>query len=406
VPPTRGSGLAPRQRPPAVDGPTIVRASTPAVPSPPSPSSLHSLLDGEGQRRSTTRGGATRYPLHRDANNTVGGSWSRSSTTSDGSALPLHMRQETRLPSPSPAMTHSHSASSTPSPEVMAAGPIIVSNAERKKAERAARKQRRHSIYNGDIKVLGYVAQSAYAQRNPFRQQDFAEFAANPKYQPPDGFDIYSQAMATQVYGLEVSRASQGEFMMQRLVEASHPATAEERAEMEALLSSTLEKLQVGDWFYKWTRINRVHQRYVWLNLQRGTLMWSLSPKQSVVLNAEVKLSTVTSITPDCLQLEAPVRVFYRMTINTPDRCISLATEIRKKFDVWYRVLLQLTAPNLVYGVPGVWSRPSSSVNTTGRGAASRWASRFSPLDAVVNDTTGHLGHDEIYTQGLLSSSD
>lgn len=403
VPLSRGPGSAPPSRRPPVDvvspydGPTVVRATSPA--------SLLTLPDGERQRlsalRDETGGGSSSGGGCRSA---------ATSPTSQNSALPPHVRQETAVPGSDSgagtALTSAHSASTSSSGRVVTAGPVIMTGAERKKAERDARKQLRQSMYDGNITVHGYVAQTAYAQKNPFRRQDFAEFAANPQYQPPEGFDIYSQALATRVYGLEVSRASQGEFMMQRLVEAAQPATAEERAEMEALLSSTLERLQEGDWFYKWTRINHVHQRYVWLNLQRGTLMWSLGPKQSVVLNTEVKLSTVMSITPDCLQLEAPMRVFYRMTINTPDRCISLATEIRKKFDVWYRVLLQLTAPNLIYGVPGVWGRPSSSVNTTGRGAASRWASRYSPLDAVVNDTTGHLGHDGVYTQGLLSSSD
>ncbi|KPA86837.1 hypothetical protein ABB37_00890 [Leptomonas pyrrhocoris] len=381
VPLSRGPGFT-SSAAAVLNGPTIVRANSPAAAA---SSSARRSFPGDDIRVAgdQTSGGVR---SHR--------------TTNPSSALPPQARQETGAPTPA------RSSSASPSDKVVTAGPTIMSNVEREKAERAARKQLRSSMYNGHIKVHGYVAQTAYAQRNPFRCQDFAEFAANPKYQPPAGFDIYSQALATRVYGLEVSRASQGEFMMQRLVEAAHPATAEERAEMEALLSSTLEKLQGGDWFYKWTRINHVHQRYVWLNLQRATLMWSISPTQSVVLNAEIKLSTVTSITPDCLQLESPMRVFYRMTINTPDRCISLATEIRKKFDVWYRVLLQLTAPNLVYGVPGVWGRPSSSLNTTGRGAASRWASRFSPLDAVVNDTTGHLGNDDIYTHGLLSSSD
>ncbi|KPI87228.1 hypothetical protein ABL78_3698 [Leptomonas seymouri] len=369
-----------------------------------SPSSIRSFPGSDAHRHS---GGTRSRDDQRNRNSGAldCGSQSHSTPIQSPASLP-DMRQETDVPGISPALTSARSNSKLSSAKVVTAAPTIMSNAERMKAERAARKELRDATYRGDIKVSGYVAQTAYAQKNPFRCQDFAEFTANPTYEPPSGFDIYSQAMATRVYGLEVSRASQGEFMMQRLVEAAHPATATERAEMEALLSSVLEKLQVGDWFYKWTRINHVHQRYVWLNLQRGTLMWSMSPKQSVVLNAEIKLSTVTSITPDCLQLEVPMRVFYRMTINTPDRCISLATEIRKKFDVWYRVLLQLTAPNLVYGVPAVWGRPSNSVNTTGRGAASRWASRFSPLDAVVNDTTGHMGQDEIYTRGLLSSSD
>ncbi|KAG5476398.1 hypothetical protein LSCM1_04101 [Leishmania martiniquensis] len=235
----------------------------------------------------------------------------------------------------------------------------------------------------------GYVAQTAYTQRNPFRSQSFAGFTANPQYRPPPGFDVYPQAVTTRDYGHEVSRASQGDFMMRRLVDAAHPSTLEERAEMEVLLRATLEKLQAGDWFYKWARTNHVHQRYVWLNVQRGTLMWSSSPKKSFGLNSEVKLSAIRSVAPDCLELEVPTRVFYRINISTQDRCISLATEIRKKFDVWYRVLVQLTVPNLAYGEPGVWGRMPRSSNAREWGSTSRWASRYSPLGAITDRAPG-----------------
>ncbi|KAK7201215.1 Meiotic cell cortex pleckstrin like protein [Novymonas esmeraldas] len=388
VPTTRAPGSSTV----VASGPVIIRASSPAA------ASTHSVRPGK-----ELDGRTGQAPLTRDSS-------PRSSSLTESSA-PFRTRLPTQAPSPGnnslPSYRSSAAAAAASSASVRAAargGDAAVSGET--DAQQEAKKELRRQRRDGEVRVQGYVAQSAYAQRNPFRSQDFAEFAANPQYHPPPGFDVYPQAIATRVYGLEVSRASQGEFMMQRLVNAAHPATSEERVEMEELLSATLEKLQVGDWFYKWARINHVHQRYVWLNLQRGTLMWSLSPKQSVVLNSEVKLSTVTSITPDCLQLEAPVRVFYRMTINTPDSCISLATEIRKKFDVWYRVLLQLTAPNLTHGVPGVWGRPSSSVNATGRGAASRWASRYSPLTAIADDVPGAIGSNEAYAHGVVSSSD
>lgn len=253
----------------------------------------------------------------------------------------------------------------------------------------------------------GYVAQSAYTQRNIFRRQDFAEFTSNPQYRAPAGFRIYPQAMATRVYGLEASRATQGEFMVQRLIDSTHPATEEERSQLTDMLSSTLMKVQRGDWFFKWTRINRVHQRYVWLNLQRGTLMWSLSPKQTLVLTSELKLSSIVRVVPDCLHLGAPARAFYRMTINTHDRCISFATEIRAKFDMWYRLLLQLTTLNLSYGIPSVWGRPSSSNNATGRGAESRWTSRYSPLFAILLGAGDNRGDGEGLRQmGIALSSD
>ncbi|CAC9496390.1 conserved hypothetical protein [Leishmania infantum JPCM5] len=364
--------------------------------------SLHSVSPIRGLERHKGRVDQARSPAPRTSSSTP-----RSSTAaSNVPRAPFHKRQQAQALSPA-----AHSPTTRGSSTVVA-GPVRATADRRVVAAPAPNKAdaqlmaQKELRRQGEIRGQGYVAQTAYTQRNPFRRQDFAEFAENPQYLPPPGFRIYPQAMATRVYGLEVSRASQGDCMMQRLLDAAHPSTAEERAEMEVLLSATLEKLQLGDWFYKWTRIKHVHQRYVWLNLQRGTLMWSLSSKKSAVLSSEVKLSTITSVTPECLQLEAPVRFFYRMNINTPHRCISLATEIRSKFDVWYHVLQQLTAPNSTYGVPGVWGRPSSSVNAAGWGAASRWASRYSPLAAVVDNTTGSTGYNEAYAHGAVSSSD
>lgn len=370
--------------------------------SPPAAVSLHSVspirgLEGHKGRVDQAKSSAPR----------TGSSTPRSSAVAnDVPPAPLHRRQQAQALSPtghSPTTRGSSTDVAGPARETadrrVVAAPAPNTANTQLVAQKELRRQR-------EIRGQGYVAQTAYTQRNPFRRQDFAEFAGNPQYLPPPGFHVYPQAMATRVYGLEVSRASQGDYMMQRLLDAAHPSTAEERAEMEVLMSATLEKLQLGDWFYKWTRINHVHQRYVWLNLQCGTLMWSFSSKKSAALSSEVKLSTVTSVTPECLQLETPARFFYRMNIITPGRCVSLATEIRKKFDVWYHVLQHLTAPNLTYGVPGVWGRPSSSVNAAGSGAASRWASRYSPLAAMADNTSGPTGYNEAYAHGAVSSSD
>ncbi|CAG9576414.1 Meiotic_cell_cortex_C-terminal_pleckstrin_homology_-_putative [Leishmania major strain Friedlin] len=367
--------------------------------------SLHSASPIRGLEGHKGRVDQARSPAPRTSSSTP-----RSSTVANNvHPGPFYKRQQAQAPSPtghSPTTRGSSTVVEEPARATADRRVVAEPASNKADAQLVAPKELRRQRGQGEIRGQGYVAQTAYTQRNPFRRQDFAEFAGNPQYLPPHGFHVYPQAMATRVYGLEVSRASQGDCMMQSLLDAAHPSTAEERAEMEALLSATLEKLQLGDWFYKWTRIKRVHQRYVWLNLQRGTLMWSVSPKKSAVLSSEVKLSTVTSVTPECLQLEAPVRFFYRMNINTPHRCISLATEIREKFDVWYHVLQQLAAPNSMYGVPGVWGRPSSSVNAAGWGAASRWASRYSPLSAVVDNATGPTGYNEAYAHGAVSSSD
>ncbi|GET89455.1 hypothetical protein, conserved [Leishmania tarentolae] len=322
---------------------------------------------------------------------------------------PLYRRQQAQAlgPTGDPPMIRESSTTVPKSAHEMADRPAVSVPAPSKADKHlVAPKELRRQRRQGEIPGPGYVAQTAYTQRNPFRIQDFAEFAGNPQYLPPPGFHLYPQAMATRVYGFEVSRTSQQDFMMQRLLDAAHPSTAEERAEIEVLMSETFEKLQLGDWFYKWTRINHVHQRFVWLNLQRGTLMWSLSSKKRAVFSSEVKLSTITSVTPECLELKAPVRFFYRMSITTPERCICLATEIRKKFDVWYHVLQHLTVPNLTYGLPSVWGRPSGSINAAGWGAGSRWASRYSPLVAMVDHATAPTGYNEVYEHGAVSSSD
>ncbi|KAG5501850.1 hypothetical protein JKF63_04120 [Porcisia hertigi] len=270
----------------------------------------------------------------------------------------------------------------------------------------AQQKCRRKSPHKNKSGVHRYVAQTAYTQRNPFRIQEFAVFATNPQYRPPPDIVCYPRTLATHVSRFEASRASQGDFMTQRLVDAAHPSTPEERDELEAFLGTTLEKLQIGDWFYKRTRSNCLHRRYVWLNLQRGTIMWSSSPKGCFVLKSEVKLSTVTRITPDCLQPDARTSVLYRMSISTPGRCICLATEIRHKFDLWYSALQQLTAPNLTHHVPGILARPSMMANVSRGGAASRWESRYSPLNAIIEGMPGAVGSNEFQASRVVSSSD
>ncbi|KAG5476671.1 hypothetical protein CUR178_03844 [Leishmania enriettii] len=379
-------------------GPTTISTSYPATGPLQSPSPIRNLSGG------TERGDRAEDSAPLMNNITPGSTTMLSSLPS----APFHERQA-RAPVPprlSPASRRSAVAvagSGRATASGSAVGAPVPGKAD---AQLEANKDLRRRRRENGIREQGYVAQTAYTQRNPFRSQDFAEFATNPQYRPPPGFDVYPQVMDTRVYGLEVSRASRGAFMKQRLVDAAHPSTAEERAEMEVLLGETLEKLQAGDWFYKWTRVNHVHQRYVWLNMQRGTLMWSPSPRKSIALNSEVKLSTVRSITPECLQLDGAIRVFYRMNISTHDRYIRLATEIREKFDLWYRVLLQLTVPNLTYDEPGMWGRPSRSVNVGEWGSMGRWASRYSPLTAIMDHASGAIGPHETYVPGALSSSD
>lgn len=261
------------------------------------------------------------------------------------------------------------------------------------------------------IRGAKYVAQSAYTQHNPFRVQTFADFAAHPNVEPPEHFAKYPEAVGKSIsVGVGVagegSRAMLGEFLVNRLVDLTQPMSEAERGQMVDLLNSTLEILQKGDWFYKWTRTNTVHRRFFWLNMQRGTLAWSPSPKQSLVWNSELKISEVTSVKPDCIRDATTGRSFYRMFISTADRAICLATEVPQKFDCWYKAVEQLTLPNLSSGVPGIWGRPTSVLYNGRRGAVGRWASRYSPLQAIADGTGGHLGGYDIRPEGRVSSSD
>ncbi|CAD2215830.1 hypothetical protein AGDE_14948 [Angomonas deanei] len=249
-----------------------------------------------------------------------------------------------------------------------------------------------------------YIAQGAYTQRNPFRVQNFEEFAANPIYAKPPGFHAYADC---KMYNFESARATQGEFLLQRLADATNPMSAEERESTAKFLNSVVDKLQAGEWFFKWSgRKDKVYQRYFWVNLQRGTLMWSFSPDKVSFFNAEVKLLTVTQVVPDCIQDGSTNRTFYRIRVESPEKSVCMSTEIRGKFDVWYRALKDLTASNADSGVPGIWGRPSCSINFTAGGTMSRWASRYSPLQAVVDSANEELGGISVRPNCRVASSD
>lgn len=260
------------------------------------------------------------------------------------------------------------------------------------------------------LRETKYVAQSAYTQHNPFRVQTFADFAAHPLFDPPSHFKKYPEAVGQSSMGVGAShengRAMLGEYLVHRLVDSTHPMSQRERNEMIDVLNDTLATLQTGDWFFKWTRTNRVHRRFFWLNMQRGTLMWSRSLRQSLVWNSELKVADVTSIKPDCIRDATTGRSFYRMFIATADRGLCLATELPEKFDCWFKAIQQLTLPNLSSGVPGLWGRPTSVLNNGRKGALGRWASRCSALQAIADGTAGYSGNLEIQPVGRVSSSD
>lgn len=281
------------------------------------------------------------------------------------------------------------------------------------------------------LRAATYVAQSAYTQRNPFRTQTFADFAAHPIYDAPENLPLYPEALAEMgaapgltgrgavlsgagIFGggiatevaLSGGRAVLGEFLVHRLADLAKPMSTEERDGIISLLNDTLEILQTGEWFYKWTRTGTVHRRFFWLNLQRGTLAWAASPKQSLIWNTEIKIAQITSVSPDSIRDARTGRNFYRMLVTTATKVLCIATERREKFDCWFRALQQLTLPNLVNGVPGLWGRPTSVINNGRHGAVGRWVSRYSPLQEISDGNAAGVGDGDLRITANILSSD
>lgn len=125
-----------------------------------------------------------------------------------------------------------------------------------------------------------------------------------------------------------------------------------------------------------------MHERYVWLDAQRETLLWGSGPQCAVVLLSQLHLHQVVELRPDCLFDEATQRTFYRFLFTTKERAYVFATEMRDKFDVWFDALNQVL---LACREKQRWE-PLGVSAAAARG--SRWSSRTSPLHAVLH---GHV---------------
>ncbi|KEG07676.1 hypothetical protein DQ04_09121000 [Trypanosoma grayi] len=221
-----------------------------------------------------------------------------------------------------------------------------------------------------------FVVQSAFTQRNPFRRQTFENFCCSPDYRVPPGFSIY-QDDSNVWKGYQ--RASESGICGQR---ASEDSSGGHQSLSSVYLAAgpALGVLQRGDWFLKWTRQGKVHERYVWLDAERGTLVWGPGPRPSLMLFSQLKLSRVMDLRPDCLFDQATQRTFYRLFFVTEERTIVFATEVRDKFDAWFDVLIKITSAS---GAPQLWGE---LWGTSGAEVAQKeWSSRFSPLHAVLH---------------------
>lgn len=261
------------------------------------------------------------------------------------------------------------------------------------------------AIRTEPLQVHNFVAQSAFTPHNPFRTQSFADFAVDPRYEPPTHLRLYAEA-ATHGSTMQYARAGPGEFLLRRLSCAAGPVANGAHTVTNTVINDTLEKLLVGDWFYKWTRSNRVHRRYMWLHLRRGSLMWSRFEHHHLYHKAEINLADVTQVKPEALQDSTSGTTYYRMGIFTTDRVAWFGTAIREKFDGWFKVIQLLTQPNLSSGVPGMWGRPSSIVSYGHPGAVGRWASRYSPLHAIVQGASGPGAGEVARPDGLVNAND
>ena len=177
--------------------------------------------------------------------------------------------------------------------------------------------------------------------RNPFRQQPFEEFSANPRYGPPADF-VPVGALGDQLSSKRLPNAP----VRQSTVAVEHikPKVLPSASTKPLFnLADCVQVLSRGDWFLKWTRKGQVHKRYFWLDVQRGCLVWGKHPDSSILLTSSLRLADISSIQAQCVVEDETNRTYYKMHIVTQERFLHIATEKRDKFDVWYDSIQRLS---------------------------------------------------------------
>ncbi|ORC87589.1 uncharacterized protein TM35_000211950 [Trypanosoma theileri] len=226
-----------------------------------------------------------------------------------------------------------------------------------------------------------FVIQSAFTQQNPFRRQTFEEFCCFPDYSAPSTFSTYKPEL-NGWSGFQ--RAAEGGFHNQFTKEALLQGNSN-RSTVYPIPPAALAVLQAGDWFLKWTRRGKVHERFVWLDTQRDIIVWGQNPRYAFVLLSHLKLNDVVDVRPDCLFDESTQRTFYRLSFVTEERTIVFATEMRDKFDFWFNALQKIISTGRSSAKwSGLWGSVESQAAAKVT-SASDWASRSSPLHAVLH---------------------
>ncbi|KAJ9471443.1 hypothetical protein DIPPA_05214 [Diplonema papillatum] len=109
-----------------------------------------------------------------------------------------------------------------------------------------------------------------------------------------------------------------------------------------------LHDMKAGDWFIKWTKNDRPHLRWFWLNHKKMLLYWSNTQSASVLMSNNIRLEEVVSIEAEQLTEESPgdpghPQIYYLMTIVTFKRPLQIACQPREKFNKWFEGLSLLT---------------------------------------------------------------
>ncbi|RNF08522.1 hypothetical protein TraAM80_02759 [Trypanosoma rangeli] len=240
-----------------------------------------------------------------------------------------------------------------------------------------------------------FVVQSAVTQDNPFRTQTFEAFCCAPDYTAPADYRIYQ---GDNVASMGYQRTTEGELREQRVVDSyslSRLGSTTFSLSKYLVVGAVLGTLQSGDWFYKWTQRGRVHERYVWLDVQRHSLLWGPSPRPAFIFLSHLRIELIIDVRPECMFDEATQRTFYRIFLVTEQRTVAFATEVRDKFDVWFDALQKIV---LAHNSSRQWGQLWGS-SSAGEAAAAegRWISRCSPVHAVLhgNASIGQLAGNE-----------
>lgn len=156
-----------------------------------------------------------------------------------------------------------------------------------------------------------------------------AAFFAAPGYGPPPSADGARTQMHHSHSGGQVAR----HIGHQRNSEVNH---------------ATLNDCQQGDWFIKWTKLDKPHLRWFWLDWKKQMLFWSNTQSAMMVMANNIRLEEVVSMKTEQqteMMPEEPgrPRVYYCICIKTYKRRLDIATSDRAKFDKWYGVLDRLT---------------------------------------------------------------